>query len=115
MVDDGRAVGQLVHAAGVVLLRRHRCDRVLDAGCGKGQAHPRVSLNLDSDGNGAGIIVVGGSAAVDAAEVDPRVDKACWDKHSADAEQFGLAEAIADYNTRLKITIDKVWTAPAEG
>lgn len=27
-------------------------------------AHPQVSLNLDSDGNGAGIIVVGGTAAV---------------------------------------------------
>ena len=28
--------------------------------------HPRVSLNLDSDGNGGGIIVVGGEARVDA-------------------------------------------------
>ncbi|HEX2286436.1 MAG TPA: pyridoxamine 5'-phosphate oxidase family protein, partial [Mycobacterium sp.] len=27
---------------------------------------PRVSFNLDSDGNGAGIIVVGGNATVDA-------------------------------------------------
>ena len=29
------------------------------------KAHPQVSLNLDSDGNGGGIIVVGGTAAVD--------------------------------------------------
>jgi PPOX class probable F420-dependent enzyme len=59
------------------------------------KAHPRVSLNLDSDGNGAGIIVVGGPAAVDAADVDPREDEAYWDKYSADAEQFGLAQAMA--------------------
>jgi PPOX class probable F420-dependent enzyme len=30
--------------------------------------HPRVSLNLDSDGNGAGIVVVGGEATIDATE-----------------------------------------------
>ena len=30
--------------------------------------HPRVSLNLDSDGNGGGIIVVGGEATVDATD-----------------------------------------------
>ena len=46
--------------------------------------HPRVSLNLDSDGNGAGIIVVGGEARVDAVDVDGR----------ADAEQFGITEAL---------------------
>ena len=74
-----------------------------------------MSLNLDSDGNGAGIVVGGGPAGVDAADVDPRADKAYWDKYSADAEQFGLAEAIAGYGTRLRITIDKVWTTPAEG
>jgi hypothetical protein len=90
MADDGRKVGPARSAAGVVLLRRYRCDRVLDVGHGEGQAHPRVSLNLDSDGNGAGIIIVGGPAAVDAAEVDPREDKAYWDKYSADAEQFGV-------------------------
>ena len=34
--------------------------------------HPRVSLNLDSDGNGAGVIVVGGEARVDAEDgADP--------------------------------------------
>ena len=36
------------------------------------KARPRVSLNLDSDGNGAGIIVVGGNAIVDAVDVDGR-------------------------------------------
>jgi PPOX class probable F420-dependent enzyme len=74
---------------------------------------PRVSLNLDSDGNGAGIIIVGGDVAVDAENVDPREDEAYWAKYKADAEQFGLTEAIANYSTRLKISIDKVWTTPA--
>ena len=39
------------------------------------KAHPRVSLNLDSDGNGAGIIVVGGDTSVDAEDADPLTDE----------------------------------------
>ncbi len=77
--------------------------------------HPRVSLNLDSDGNGGGIIVVGGEARVDTSDSDPREDGPYWAKYEADAKQFGLAEAMADYNTRLRISIDKVWTTPTEG
>ncbi len=34
-------------------------------------AHQRVSLNLDSDGNGSGIIIVGGVASVEAEGADP--------------------------------------------
>jgi PPOX class probable F420-dependent enzyme len=79
------------------------------------QNHPRVSLNLDSDGNGAGIIAVGGEAFVDATGTDPRGDEAYWAKYEADAERFGLTEAMAGYNTRLKFSVDKVWTTPTEG
>jgi PPOX class probable F420-dependent enzyme len=79
------------------------------------EAHPRVSLNLDSDGNGGGIIVVGGPAAVDATDVDPREDQAYWAKYRADAERFGLTESMAGFNTRVRISIDKVWTTPTEG
>lgn len=39
------------------------------------RAHPRVSFNLDSDGNGAGIIIVGGAASVDAEDADPLTDE----------------------------------------
>src|SRR6185369_4743515 len=39
------------------------------------KAQPRVSLNLDSDGNGSGVIVVGGEARVDAVDVDPTADE----------------------------------------
>jgi PPOX class probable F420-dependent enzyme len=79
------------------------------------KAQPRVSLNLDSDGNGAGIIIIGGVTSVDATDADPRDDEPYWAKYKADAEQFGLTEAIANYSTRLKISIDKVWTTPTEG
>ncbi len=87
---------------------------MLDAAkVGHVKARPRVSLNLDSDGNGSGVIVVGGETRVDAVDVDPREDGPYWAKYQADAEQFGLTEAIAAYSTRLKIVIDKVWTTPA--
>lgn len=76
--------------------------------------NPHVSLNLDSDGNGGGIIVVAGTASVDSPDIDPRDDAPYWAKYRADAERFGISEAMATYNTRLRITIDKVWTTPGE-
>jgi PPOX class probable F420-dependent enzyme len=79
------------------------------------QNQPRVSLNLDSDGNGSGIIAVGGTATIDAVDVDSREDEPFWAKYKADAEQFGLTEAFTAFSTRLKISIDKVWTTPTEG
>ena len=74
-----------------------------------------VTSRLESDGDGGGIIVVGGEARVDASDSDPREDGPYWAKYEADAEQFGLAEAMGDYNTRLRISIDKVWTTPTGG
>ena len=74
--------------------------------------HPRVSMNLDSNGNGGGVIVVGGEATVDATGVDGRDDKPFWAKYKADAERFGLTEGFAAYSTRLTIRVDKVWTTP---
>ncbi|TGD86729.1 TIGR03667 family PPOX class F420-dependent oxidoreductase [Mycolicibacterium sp. CH28] len=77
-------------------------------------AHPRVSLNLDSDGNGSGIIVVGGTAAVDSEDADPRDDEPYWAKYADAAAKFGLTEAMGGYHLRLRISIDKVWTTPTE-
>jgi PPOX class probable F420-dependent enzyme len=78
--------------------------------------HPRVSLNLDSDGNGAGVIIVGGKATVDAEGIDPLTDERYRAKYSDLAASFGFSEEfLAAYNTRLKISIDKVWTTPTEG
>ncbi|TFV56835.1 TIGR03667 family PPOX class F420-dependent oxidoreductase [Mycobacterium sp. PS03-16] len=77
--------------------------------------HPQVSLNLDSDGHGGGIIAVGGTARVDAEGVDCREDGPYWAKYAADAEQFGLTDAMGAYSTRIKVGIDRVWTTPTEG
>ncbi len=79
------------------------------------QRHPRVSLNLDSDGNGSGIIVVGGEATIDATDVDCRTDEPYWAKYGESADKFGLTDAMGNYSTRLRIVIYKVWTTPTEG
>jgi PPOX class probable F420-dependent enzyme len=76
------------------------------------RSHPRVSLNLDSDGHGGGIIVVGGTAAVDSDDADPRDDTPYWAKYGAISDQFGLTDTMGGYNLRLRIGIDKVWTTP---
>ena len=77
--------------------------------------HPQVSLNLDSDGSGGGIVVIGGEATVDATDVDCRDDAPYWAKYGPAAEQFGLADSMGDYSTRIRISIDKVWTTPTAG
>jgi PPOX class probable F420-dependent enzyme len=77
--------------------------------------HPTVSLNLDSDGNGGGIIAIGGTASIDAEGVDCREDAPYWAKYGEDAVKFGLADSMGGYSTRLRISIDKVWTTPTEG
>jgi PPOX class probable F420-dependent enzyme len=80
------------------------------------RAHPRVSLNLDSDGNGAGIVIVGGVGSVDAEGADPLADEQYLAKYSEYAASLGFSkEFFAAYNTRLKIAVDKVWTTPTGG
>jgi PPOX class probable F420-dependent enzyme len=76
------------------------------------KAHPQVSLNLDSNGDGGGIIVVGGTAAVVATDVDCREHEPYWAKYREEAAKFGLTEAMASYSTRLTITPTRVWTTP---
>jgi PPOX class probable F420-dependent enzyme len=80
------------------------------------KAHPRVSLNLDSDGNGSGVVAVGGEARVDAVDADPTADEQYQAKYAEYATSMGMSkEFLAAFNTRLKISIDKVWTTPPEG
>jgi PPOX class probable F420-dependent enzyme len=76
------------------------------------KAHPEVSLNLDSDGSGGGIIVIGGTAALDATDVDCREDEPYWAKYREDADRAGLTDMMASFSTRLRITPTKVWTTP---
>jgi PPOX class probable F420-dependent enzyme len=77
--------------------------------------HPQVSLNLDSDGQGGGIVVIGGTARIDAEGLDCRDDAPYWAKYASVAAQAGLTDAMAEYSTRIAISIDKVWTTPTEG
>ncbi|OBI71492.1 TIGR03667 family PPOX class F420-dependent oxidoreductase [Mycobacterium sp. E740] len=80
------------------------------------RAHPRVSLNLDSDGNGGGVIAVGGPATVDAEDANPLEDTRYRAKYGEYAASLGFSdEFLAAYHTRLKISIDKVWTTPTAG
>jgi PPOX class probable F420-dependent enzyme len=76
------------------------------------KTHPEVSLNLDSNGNGGGIIVVAGIGTVDATDVNCQEDEPYWAKYSELASKFGLTEAMTTYSTRLVITPTKVWTTP---
>ena len=77
------------------------------------KARPQVSLHLDSDGNGGGIIAVGGIAKVDATDADCRDDGPYWAKYRDDAEKFGLTEQMVTFSARLKVTPNRVWTTPA--
>ncbi|MET0701104.1 MAG: TIGR03667 family PPOX class F420-dependent oxidoreductase [Mycobacterium sp.] len=77
------------------------------------ERHPQVSVNLDSDGNGGGIVVIGGVATIDATGVDPREDGPYWAKFGALSDQFGLTETMGSYDTRIKISVDKVWVTPS--
>lgn len=77
-------------------------------------AHPQVSLNLDSDGRGGGIIVVGGTATIDATDVNCRDDEPYWAKYRELAEQLESNEGMSmdAFSTRLAITPTRVWTTP---
>jgi PPOX class probable F420-dependent enzyme len=80
------------------------------------KAHSRVSLNLDSDGNGRGTVVVGGEARIDAVDADPIADEQYQAKYAEYAASMGMTkEFLTAFSTRLKISINKVWTTPTEG
>lgn len=72
--------------------------------------HPQVSLHLESDRLGSGLVIVGGRAAVTAEGVDPRDDREYWAKYHVEAEVSGLSEAIASFTTRITITPTMIQT-----
>lgn len=73
-------------------------------------AHPGVSLHLESDGIGSGLVVVGGTASVTAEGADPRTDQVFWAKYHVEAELTGLTTAIEGHSTRITITPSTLWT-----
>jgi PPOX class probable F420-dependent enzyme len=75
------------------------------------KANPRVSLNLDSDGSGYGVVAVGGKARVDA--VDASHSTTSDIGPSTASTRMGVTEEfLSAFNTRLRISIDRVWSAP---
>lgn len=76
--------------------------------------HPDVSLHLDSDGVGSGLVIVGGRAAVTAEAVDPREDKNYWTKYHLEADALGLATGIGSYSARITITPTTLWTTDGD-
>jgi PPOX class probable F420-dependent enzyme len=77
--------------------------------------HPRVSLNLDSDGNGSGVVAVGGETTIEAEDADPLQDPEYVAKYGEVAKEFGFSEEfLSAFSARLKIAVDKVWTTPPE-
>jgi PPOX class probable F420-dependent enzyme len=78
------------------------------------KARPRVGLNLDSDGNGRGTVVVAGAARIDEVDADPIADEKYQAKYRDYAVSMGMTEEfLAAFSTRLKISIDKVWSTPS--
>jgi PPOX class probable F420-dependent enzyme len=79
------------------------------------KAHPRVSFNLDSDGNGRGTVVVAGEARIDAEGANSLEDAQYQTKYRDYAASMGMTEEfLAAFSTRLKISFGKVWSAPTE-
>ena len=82
-----------------------------------GQTWPASSLpglNLDSDGNGTGTVVVAGEARVAAVDADPLADEQYQAKYHDYAVSIGMGdEYLAAFSTRLKVSVDKVWTTPS--
>ena len=72
--------------------------------------HPEVSLHLESDGIGSGVVIIGGKAAVTAEGVDPRSDPHFWAKYHVEAEATGLHDQIVAHSTRITLTPATVWT-----
>lgn len=72
--------------------------------------HPEVSLHLDSDGVGSGLVIIGGKAAVTAEGVDPREDREFWAKYHVEADAVGLGAAIGSHSARITITPTTLWT-----
>ena len=56
------------------------------------KARPQVSLNLDSDGNGRGTVVVAGAARVDAVGADSLADEQYQAKYHDYAVSIGMGD-----------------------
>lgn len=66
-------------------------------------ANPRVTLNFDGDGRGGDIVVLSGTAHVDADAAAADANPAWLDKYAGQIEQFGLTPAT--YAARFSVPV----------
>jgi PPOX class probable F420-dependent enzyme len=73
-------------------------------------ANPRVSLNLDGDGEGSSIVTMEGTARLDSATPAPQDNPAYLEKYLSRIEQNGWTPEVfgRDYPVPIRIKVDKV-------
>jgi PPOX class probable F420-dependent enzyme len=69
------------------------------------RANPRVSFNLDSDGEGGAIVTLEGEARIDTEPVADATLAAYWAKHDAKLAEYGWSreKMRADYPVVIRI------------
>ena len=103
LVDHGREIRPAGTEAGVVFLRRHGSQVYTEPNSAKVRhirSHPRVSLNLDSDGNGRGTVVVSGEARIDAEGANSLEDEPYQAKYRDYAVSMGMTEEFSPRSAR---------------
>jgi len=73
-------------------------------------ANPKVTLNFDGDGQGGDIVVLAGTAHVDADAVSADADPAYLEKYSAQLERFGMTPAsfAERFSVPIRIRLTRV-------
>jgi PPOX class probable F420-dependent enzyme len=66
-------------------------------------ANPKVTLNFDGDGRGGDIVVLSGTAHVDAGAPAADANPAWLDKYTAQIDQFGMTPA--SYAARFSVPV----------
>jgi PPOX class probable F420-dependent enzyme len=73
-------------------------------------ANPRVTLSFDGDGRGGDIVVLSGTARVDADAAAADANPSWLEKYSAQIEQFGMTPAsyAARFSVPIRIQLTRV-------
>ena len=75
---------------------------------------PPIALLAAVHGIAPRTVVVAGEARVDAVDADPLADEQYQAKYHDYAVSIGMGdEYLAAFSTRLKVSVDKVWTTPS--
>jgi len=73
-------------------------------------ANPRVTLNFDGDGHGGDIVVLSGTAHVDAGASRADANAAYLEKYDAEIERFGMTPTsfAARFSVPIRIRLERV-------